>query len=428
MFLLLLCVSLFAAQPPTLKRWVKCELENEKINTVLTYKEVLLVGTDNGLIYGLKNHETDTTNGAPIYTWDFSKLDSHKVSSIAVLEDGTIYAITENGLYYIETNLWHEKEVDWQWTKDTTFNNSECTKLQGKGEVIYLSVNDKIYKRDVATTWYPILDISPQEPSSLHDFRVCGDTLCGYVVVAVFAREDQVQSMFSFFVSENDGETWFSGPNDILNLVDYTYYKKGASDQKLNLAYVQYDNSTNKSSLTYLFDIVEKNEKREQSISGTVTSIDVSSVSWGFNPFFFIASSDSVYLCNLYDGPQAHSSSPHQMKNVYVTDNDMKEVLTHNDSTLYYYVRWNGPVNILTSKKVQKEIPIVSQTKEFLLCRKDVVRVEVFSSRGQIIKTFYPNRIMGQKLPLSDLVAGVYLIKSYTKNNSYSRKICLREF
>lgn len=418
--LLLVLFSVGFAEATMSKRWVKTNLDEGNINTCLVYDEVLLVGTEKGIFYGTKAYLDAGISGYPDYDWYIERLkgggDSDSVltniTSIAVLKDGTVYAISDKGLFYIKSLLWSDNEPIVFWEKDTTFDTLP-TKLQGVGEHIYVTVDQMIYKKSVDTKWeeFPMV-IDWSGPQKVLDFKVCGTD----VLAKITSQFDEDGDFTDLYILTADAKEWVAAGIHIPNLVDYVSYRTFWNDVFPDVAYVHNEYYNDSSKIVFkeelgviTIDTLIDKKVVEKVVDGVARSIDVSVVSKSDIPSFYVATGSKTFICDNNYELLEDTLAPGNIQQLYLGERNLSEVIAISDSVLHYYVSWYGDVSVFTSaQKRQKEA--VSIHKNEITIHEAASKVTVISINGQLVKEVNPYST-GYQFSINGLATGAYILR-----------------
>lgn len=428
---LLVLFSCFKLKAEVVPTWVTNTLEGETINTLFTYEEVLLIGGKKGAYYGVKMHLDGGDDwGYPDYDWDIQPVLSansnpddpaflKNVTSMAILDDGTLYAVTDSGLFHIILDHFsHTDDVKF-WYRDETFTGKNM-KLKGSGDKIYILVDNRLYYKTKTTEWKNIScqinsDGFGDHERHIEEFNICGND----IIVKVPSEIEPVPQPFDLYVSTDLGESWTLGARHQQMVGDFATFRTFWNDENPDLVYNANDTWNGKSNIYFCEDIQSTDadipvKVVHKELDGTMSSISVSSMSKSGIPLFYVATNNGVYTCGADYEFSTMKEQPDVKTPIYVAPFDRRELLTYEGSKLCYYVNWYGSTPILQeSKSIEKSL--FSMHMNQLVISEKVQSVQVYTALGREVYS-QSSQGAGQTIHLRRFAKGHYIAKLQTEN------------
>lgn len=433
-FLIVLFILLGVENVAAQKVWLETSIKNEKIISVTSYQGILLVGTERGAYRGVKYHLDGAPEGYPNYEWEMTPLRSiytsaeHEqflkgTSTMAVLDGGTIYALSDSGLFYIPTTLWNigipEEQV---WKEDKTFDG-KMTKLSGHGETIFLTVGGKLYKKTKDSDWEHIQFYTDWDKVSgemirgpehlITDYKVCGRD----IVVTIESLFDGPGFASDIYVTSDTGKSWIAGPNYVLNLVDFTAYRSFWNDEFVDIAYCYNDTYNDSTKVSFFPDAglvslegIDGKKVVTKAFQGVAKSLERSLTTKADIPYFYLNLSTGVYHGGDAFELKRDEAAPENLEGVYVGPEEMTEVVGFSENALYYNTFFHG-VSVLgtaTQSREKRSVKVIDD------------RVELFNTAtGQFKLLSLQGRVIDQgritqgvnTISLSNMAKGTYILR-----------------
>lgn len=448
-FLITLLILLGTGKVAAKEVWLGTSITNERVNFVTSYDGILLVGTEKGAYTGIKMFLDGVESGYPDYDWGLTPLRSiytsaeheqflKETSSMAVLEDGTVYALSDSGLYYIPTTFWSigipEQQV---WKRDTTFT-TEMTKLSGHGAAIFITVAGKLYRKTKEsdwthipfyTDWDMVNDEKVRGPEQIiTDYKVCGQD----IVVTIESQYDSPGKWSDIYVTCDTGKSWFAGPVHLLNLVDFTTYRTFWNDLFPDIAYCQNEPNNDSTKVTFhenfggiFIDTLIESKQVVKYVKGVSQSIGVSAVSKSDIPYFYLSLSSGVYQCGADYELVKDDIAPENMRAVYVSSDDVSELLAYSENALFYKTYMHGTALISTEQKsaMQTNYSVVGNS---LSIKNSIAgSYALYSLQGRVLRQGELERAMST-ISLTSLAKGTYLLRLDIGGALYTKMISVK--
>lgn len=428
--------------------WLGTSITDETVTSVTTYKGVMLLGTEAGLYTGIKGF-LDGGSGYPDYDWGLRPLRSihtsaeHEqflkhTSSAAVLKDGTVYALSDSGLFYIQTTIWSTGIPEEIWKKDETFSEGGLQKLSGHGDAIFLTVSGRLYRKTIDTEWTKIpfyTDWDMSSPESLRgpeqiitDYKVCGPD----IVVTIESLFDGPGRWSDIYVTSDTGKKWIAGPVHLSNVVDFTAYRTFWNDSFPDLAYCQNDSYNDSTKVTFQEDwgalTHDKGEVQGPVVTqfkGLSNAIAVTAVSKSDVPQFYLSLSEGVYSCGADYVWQKDKSAPEDLKSIYVGPNDADDLIAFSERALYYNTFMHG-VGIVNPKSSQEKLLQLSNSGQALNFQSALKGIyALYNLQGRVLLSGTLNKGV-TSVPVHSLSKGTYVASLIYEGVRYSQKVSIQ--